>query len=132
MSIDLDHLRIRAVILEISLPLEGVASYKPVLLWHRASVSEVTLLRPHDLVSHTEADTQKMAVGVIDYSWTGSPDEGRLHQGDRYFCFLLYKSSSGEGWQKVLTERVAFLVNGQELVQELELLCIYTRQGTFL
>ncbi|KAI9567113.1 hypothetical protein HD554DRAFT_1026016 [Boletus coccyginus] len=128
-SIDLDHLRIRAVVLEISLPPEGVASYKPVLLWHRASVSEVTLLRPHDLAAGV--DTQKMAVGVIDYSWTGSPNEGRLRQGDQYFCFLLYKSSSDEEWQKVLTERVAFLVNGQELVQELELLCIYTRQSAF-
>ena len=131
LSIDFDHLRIRAIILEISLPPEGVASYKPVLLWHSASVSEVTLLHPQDLASHAEANAQ-MAVGVIDYGWTGGPDEGILHEGDRYFCFLLHKSSQHEGWQKVLTEKVVFLTNVQELVQELDLLCIYTRQRTFV
>ena len=122
--IDLDHLRIRVIILEISLPPEGVTNYKPVPLRHSASISEVTLLRPQDLASHAEANTE-MAVGVIDYSWTGSPDEGILHEGDRYFCFLLYKSSQREGWRKILTEKVVFLANGQELVQELELLCIH-------
>ncbi|KAH0836875.1 hypothetical protein J3R83DRAFT_8668 [Lanmaoa asiatica] len=127
LSIDPDHLRIRVILLEITLPSEGVASYKPDLLWHSASVSEVTLLHPQRLASHAEANA-RMAVGVIDYSWTGSPDEGILHQGARYFCFLLHKTSLDEGWQKVLTEKVVFLTNGQELVQELESLHIY-REG---
>ncbi|KAF8546420.1 hypothetical protein OG21DRAFT_1501979 [Imleria badia] len=121
-SMGLDHLRIRVVLLEISLPPEGRASYKPVPFLHSASLSEVTLLHPQYL-SDAESNT-RMAVGVIDYGWTASPDKGILRKSDRYFCFLLHKSSQSEGWQKVLTEKVVFLSNGQELTQELELLCI--------
>ena len=123
LSIGLDHLWIRVILLEINIVPQGITSYKPVLLRHSASVSEVTLLHPQNFASHAEA-IRRMAVGVIDYGWTGSPDEGILQKGDLYFCFLLYKNSQSEGWQKVLTEKVVFLANDQELVQELELLGI--------
>lgn len=127
LSIGLDCLRIRVIILEITLPLEGVARYKPVPLSHSASVDEVALLHPQDLAPGTKT---RMAVGVIDYGWTGSPDEGILRKGDQYFCFLLYKNSQDGEWQKLLTEKVVFLTNSKELVQELDSLCIYNRKRT--
>lgn len=123
LSIGPNHLRIRVIILEINLPPKGVASYKPVPLCHPASVSEVTLLDPQYLVSHAVADN-RMAVGVVDYGWAGSPDQGVLREGGRYFCFLLYRGSRIEGWRKVLTEKVVFLVNDRELTQGLEQLCL--------
>lgn len=127
LSIDLDHLRIRVIILEITLSSDGVATYKPNLLWHLASVCDVTVLHSQDWVPH--ADT-RMAVGVVDYGWTECPAEGRLSQGGQYFCFLLYKNSQDGRWRRVFTEKVVFLTNHQELVRELEPLCIYTRQRT--
>lgn len=129
LSIGLDHLRIRALLLEVTLSLEGVASYKPVPLRHSASVSEVTLLHPQDLAPGSSEANARMALGVIDYSWTGSPDEGMLRKGDCYFCFLLYKSSQDEGWKKLLTEKVVFLTNDRELVQGLEILDLYVSDG---
>ncbi|KAF8555832.1 hypothetical protein OG21DRAFT_792821 [Imleria badia] len=117
LSIGLDHLRIRVIFLEIGLAPEGRASYKPVPLRHSASVGEATPLYPQYL-SNAEANT-RMTVGVIDYGWTGSLDEGILGKSDQYFCFLLHKSSQSDGRQKVLTKKVVFLSNGQELTQEL-------------
>ncbi|KAG6381828.1 hypothetical protein JVT61DRAFT_437 [Boletus reticuloceps] len=112
------------IILEISLPPEGFVSYKPVPLGHSTSVGEVTLLHTQSwAATHAEANTQ-MALGVIDYDWTGSPDKGILYKGHRYFCFLLYKSSQHEAWQRIFTEKVVFFTNSQELVRDLELLHI--------
>lgn len=120
LSIGLDYLRIRVIVLEITLPSKGVASYKPNVHGHPASVDEVSLLHPHDL---TQVGA-RMAVGVVDYTWASSPDEGILRKGDRYFCFLLYKSSRDNGWRKLLTEKVVFLTSSKELVQGLESLLI--------
>ncbi|KAF8448754.1 hypothetical protein L210DRAFT_3523048 [Boletus edulis BED1] len=100
LSIDLHHVRMKVIILEIGLPPEGFLSYKPVPLGHSTLV-----------------DVDEMALGVIDYDWTRSPDKGILYKGRRYFCFLLYKTCPNtNAWQWIFTEKVVvFLTNGELL-----------------
>ncbi|KAF9241277.1 hypothetical protein BU15DRAFT_73398 [Melanogaster broomeanus] len=111
-SSDLEFLRLRVVIIEVTRPVD-VRTYTPTALSHNASISKVTVLKPQNSPTDYQP-VVRMAVGVVDYGWTNRPNEGILLRGVEYFCFLLYKRSGFVGWQKVPTEKQ----NGSVVLQE--------------
>lgn len=112
-SLGYDHLKIRVIFIDVALKRAWRTGYRVKSRSHRASINKVEPL--------SKVGAQ-MAIGIIDYDWTDDPDKGEMRGGERYFGFLLQRSSVQARWEKIDTEKVVFLENKETREHELQVL----------
>lgn len=114
-SLSYDHLKIRVILIYVTLKRGWRTGYTVKSRSHKASINKVEPL--------SDVGAQ-MAIGVIDYDWTDDPDKGEMHGGERYFGFLLLRSSVQARWEKVDTRKVVFLESKETRKRQLQVLDI--------